>query len=87
MSENQLERSTKDTVSSFYANLLILKSLFEFEKQRLEEITRRGIYATVPCVYKDLKKWFEIQTGKECTLQNLKVQIEEYSNFEIQSET
>lgn len=87
MSENQLERSTKDTVSSFDANLLILKSLFEFEKQRLEEITRRGIYATVPCVYKDLKKWFEIQTGKECTLQNLKVQIEEYSNFEIQSET
>lgn len=87
MSENKLERSTKDTLSSFDANLLILKSLFEFEKQRLEEITRRGIYATVPCVYKDKKKWFEIQTGKECTLQNLKVQIEEYSNFEIQSET
>lgn len=86
MSENHLDQLSVGTASIFDANLLIFKSLLEFERQRLEEIKRKGVYATVPCIYKELKRWFETQTSKEYTLQNLEVQIEEYSNFENHSE-
>ncbi|BBM90209.1 TPA: hypothetical protein IVO84_000342 [Enterococcus faecium] len=80
MSENHLKRLSKGTASMFDANLLIFKSLLEFEKQRVEDIAKYGNYATVPSVYNDLMKWFKVQTGLEYSQQNLVVKIEEYEN-------
>ncbi|MGH1804719.1 hypothetical protein [Enterococcus gallinarum] len=80
MSENHLKRLSKGTASMFDANLLIFKSLLEFEKQRVEEIAKYGNYATVPSIYNDLMKWFKVQTGLEYSQQNLVVKIEEYEN-------
>lgn len=79
MSTNHLEQLSKGTASMFDANLLIFKSLLEFERQRVEEIAKRGNYAAVPCVYKDLKLWFEIQTGQDYSQENLEVKIDEHT--------
>lgn len=76
MSKNHLERTT----TLIDANILIFKSLLVFEKERIEEIAKRGNYATVPSIYNDLTEWFKVQTGLEYSQQNLEAKLAEYEN-------